>query len=549
MTMINRCLTGKAFGFDKPRLDLLQVIWDMVTNTNVDYADLIWEDFKFQIDSRQISAIKKELLTFPRFTKFIIKHILSHHNNLSKRLQSFHHLMIDEIKASAEYSNYLTKSKGEKLVKGRGKGLLAKKGVEVIVEKIETVRIPKKKHTETIIEETSQSEEVADTVNKESDKESMDHLKKLKDEGSGMIPEVLDRTSGSSSGSSLESEDEERFLTTDDKASLEKLNDEGTKIDDSKKSEDMKVADEQVGIEEPKKVQAKSINYNPDVSLTDVLKEPVEAEVQSLVFQPRIETTVRNVLKMTPINLYQPPSTSTDSLIGYELKLKLYTMMQAIHSKKRKRKDVDTSSSKKGKTQSKSSKADKALTKPSTTNKAAYDKELRQDDAADDVKLVQDDDMADDVMIHDDAAPNQDRSKWFKQDMVNAEKDQVTFDDQMVSTVDFTKFAKNRLKKDKLTKADLEGPTFKLLKGGFNNNIELEYNMEQCYLGLTDQIDWVNPEGDRCPYDLSKPLPLQGPLGHTIIPVDFFFNQDLEYLKTGNKDKKSAVSLIKLKAA
>ncbi|GJZ64600.1 hypothetical protein Tco_0621021 [Tanacetum coccineum] len=74
-----------------------------------------------------------------------------------------------------------------------------------------------------------------------------------------------------------------RFLTTDDRASIEKLNDEGTKIDDSKKSEDMKVADEQVGIEEPEKVQAKSINYNPDVSLTDVLKEPVKAEVQSLV--------------------------------------------------------------------------------------------------------------------------------------------------------------------------------------------------------------------------------------------------------------------------
>nr|GEW61195.1 hypothetical protein [Tanacetum cinerariifolium] len=81
------------------------------------------------------------------------------------------------------------------------------------------------------------------------------------------------------------------------------------------------------------------------------------------------------------------------------------------------------------------------------------------------------------------------------------------------------------------------------------NNIELEYNLEPCYLALTDQIDWANPEGGKCPYDLSKPLPLQGPPGHKTIHVDFFFNKDLKYLKTGNKEKKYVVLLTKLKAA
>ncbi|GKA98003.1 hypothetical protein Tco_0825897 [Tanacetum coccineum] len=71
--------------------------------------------------------------------------------------------------------------------------------------------------------------------------------------------------------------------------------------------------------------------------------------------------------------------------------------------------------------------------------------------------------------------------------------------------------------------------------------------MEPCYLALTVQIDWVNPEGDKCPYDLSKPLLLQGPPGRTTIPVDFFFNKDLEYLKIGNKEKKYASSLTKPK--
>nr|GEW86577.1 hypothetical protein [Tanacetum cinerariifolium] len=132
--------------------------------------------------------------------------------------------------------------------------------------------------------------------------------------------------------------------------------------------------------------------------------------------------------------------------------------------------------------------------------------------------------------------------------MVNAENDLVTFDDLMGSIVDFTKFAKHCHKMEKIMKANLKGPTFKLLKPNYRNYIELEYNMEQCYLALTDQIDWANPEGDRCPYDLRKPLPLQGPPNRTTIPVDFFFNKDMEYLKIENTEKKYASSLAKLKA-
>ncbi|GKA80828.1 hypothetical protein Tco_0787520 [Tanacetum coccineum] len=93
-----------------------------------------------------------------------------------------------------------------------------------------------------------------------------------------------------------------------------------------------------------------------------------------------------------------------------------------------------------------------------------------------------------------------------------------------------------------------EGPTFALLKGNYKNSINLEYNMEHCYLALMDQIDWAKPKGDRCPYDLNKPLALQGPPGRTTIPVDFFFNKDLEYLKTRNKEKKYDLLFTKPKA-
>ncbi|GKD89054.1 hypothetical protein Tco_1364561, partial [Tanacetum coccineum] len=111
------------------------------------------------------------------------------------------------------------------------------------------------------------------------------------------------------------------------------------------------------------------------------------------------------------------------------------------------------------------------------------------------------------------------------------------FDDLLGTTFDFLNFVKHRLKKDKLTKADLEGPVFELLKGTCRSSIELEYHLEQRYLAFSNKLDWTNPEGDRIPQDLSKPLPLLGAPGCLYIPADYFFNKDLEYLRSGNLEE------------
>ncbi|GJV39110.1 hypothetical protein Tco_1417550 [Tanacetum coccineum] len=49
--------------------------------------------------------------------------------------------------------------------------------------------------------------------------------------------------------------------------------------------------------------------------------------------------------------------------------------------------------------------------------------------------------------------------------------------------------------------------------------------------------------------DESKPLPLRGPPGQVTIQPQFFFNKDLEYLVSGSKERRSALSISKLKAA
>ncbi|GJZ04307.1 hypothetical protein Tco_0537582 [Tanacetum coccineum] len=75
----------------------------------------------------------------------------------------------------------------------------------------------------------------------------------------------------------------------------------------------------------------------------------------------------------------------------------------------------------------------------------------------------------------------------------------------------------------KLSKADLEGPAFK--------------------------INLVNPEGIQVVPDVSKPLPLGGPPGQVTIQPQYFFNKDMEYLVSGNKERRNALSISKLKAA
>ncbi|GKD07504.1 hypothetical protein Tco_1187189 [Tanacetum coccineum] len=52
------------------------------------------------------------------------------------------------------------------------------------------------------------------------------------------------------------------------------------------------------------------------------------------------------------------------------------------------------------------------------------------------------------------------------------------------------------------------GPSYNILKGTCRSYVELDYNMEECYKVLTDQLDWNNLESDRYTFDLSKPLPL-----------------------------------------
>ncbi|GKB24331.1 hypothetical protein Tco_0863732 [Tanacetum coccineum] len=133
--------------------------------------------------------------------------------------------------------------------------------------------------------------------------------------------------------------------------------------------------------------------------------------------------------------------------------------------------------------------------------------------------------------------------------MVSATKDPLIFNDLVATPIDFSKYVLNRLKIKNLTQDLLLGLAYNLLKGTCTSSIKLEYNFQECFNTLTDKLDWNNPEGDHYPFDLSKPFPLQGRPGNLTVAADYFFNNDLEFLKTFDLEKTYTTSITKIKAA
>nr|GEW63412.1 hypothetical protein [Tanacetum cinerariifolium] len=86
---------------------------------------------------------------------------------------------------------------------------------------------------------------------------------------------------------------------------------------------------------------------------------------------------------------------------------------------------------------------------------------------------------------------------------------------------------------------DIERTEAKQLKiGSCRSLVELKFFLEEVYKATTDQLEWVNPEGQQYTHNLLKPLSLiPNNRGHRVIPFDHFINNDLEYLCEGADDQ------------
>ncbi|GKA23518.1 hypothetical protein Tco_0709551 [Tanacetum coccineum] len=109
LSMINQCLTGKTSGYDRPRYLVLHMLWGIITSTNIDYAELMWEEFvqaiqnfltnKANLDSptKKGRKDKPHVIPYCRFTKLIIYHLGRTHN-IHQRSESPFHLAEEDLR-------------------------------------------------------------------------------------------------------------------------------------------------------------------------------------------------------------------------------------------------------------------------------------------------------------------------------------------------------------------------------------------------------------------------------------------------------------------
>ncbi|GJV08578.1 hypothetical protein Tco_1346234 [Tanacetum coccineum] len=396
-------------------------------------------------------------------------------------------------------------------------------------------------------------------------------------EGVGIVPEVLDEGKGSSAtkadaeidwGSkddSHQSNDEHVNKETDDER-IDSENDDQAMID-ADKIVAKKLEEEKVVKKMNKLMLIKLSKFNAwsKVYHSTVISESIKSQVPPAVneFLGSILRDSLQKIKQEHAAKQKWPKHSTtpfDKTAENEYKQKdwMHDMDKAVAvadqstQENRKRDDQEkdpTAGSDQGKEKKMPRKDTQPSKKSSKTKESSKDKTLPKTSKSGN----------DDEDPNGEATPktnNAAKNNWFKQpprpptlDLEwNKCQNSLTFDELTATPIDFSKFEKNRLKLDKITKAELVGPVYNLLKGTCQSSIELEYNMEECYKALFDQLDWKNPEGDQCPFDLSKPLPLKGHQGHLTIASEYFFNNYLEYLKSTNTERKYTTSITKTKA-
>nr|GEZ15291.1 hypothetical protein [Tanacetum cinerariifolium] len=100
-----------------------------------------------------------------------------------------------------------------------------------------------------------------------------------------------------------------------------------------------------------------------------------------------------------------------------------------------------------------------------------------------------------------------DAQSWIS-DLVSQTDARSSFNELLDTLIDFSNFIMHRLNVDTLTPDLLAGLTYELMRGSCTSLTELEYHLKEVYKATTDQLDWVNPEGQQYPHNLLQPLPL-----------------------------------------
>ncbi|GJY67899.1 hypothetical protein Tco_0470881 [Tanacetum coccineum] len=309
----------------------------MVTCSNIDFVDLIWEEFKYQIESRKNDQISKRPLYFHHVIKLdSTLGNLKFENKGSKEpifgMAILGVMLNDDIKASTEYSEYLAKYRGVAPVKTRGKDYSPRIDDDEVDSK-ET-----KEDEEPLVKTRPSRIVIGGEAHRESKEERVDHSKELKgletliwynsevpDEivfkssynGVGVTPEVPDKPSDYSSSSSSDSEFGVEEISSDEAEVTKKAN--NAKIVDAKKDTKDQVAEEQGAEKQPgneelgvnQKDNEPAGDAQADVHMTEAQPEKPKATLisshQTLSFAEFTSQFLNDNPKITVNDVLQDP--------------------------------------------------------------------------------------------------------------------------------------------------------------------------------------------------------------------------------------------------
>nr|GEX00162.1 hypothetical protein [Tanacetum cinerariifolium] len=590
--IINKCLTEKNSGYNSLRLSQAQILWGLYHKRNVDYAYLMWEDFVYQVEHKD--SKKSNEIYYPRFIKVIIYHFMSKDPLIPRRNKVNWHYVRDDhvfstINLVSRHQN--TEQFGALLPIELTNEVIRNSNAYKEYYAVATGATPSKPKAS--VQKTRSSSDTAITPPTAAAGLRLTTSKKGKQAAKASKAKSLSALSEPKHTTKEEPRDEESFdpipktpKDTDDEGNGEEnlgLNvgrEEGHDEEEDELYRDVNI-NQGRGIQTTQEVEDSHMTLtpvNPDgqqqsssVSsqlMTSMLNLTLDVGMES-IFETTSQMDAQTPTSVAPLPMSAPTLTSSTIRMNEAVKVAIQIQSDRLRDEAQKENDeflktIDENMQKiikeHVKEQVKTSYAvaddlsemelKKILIEKIEGNKSIQ----RSDEQKNLYKALVEAYESDKIILDiygetitlkrrrdDDADKDEEPSLDQTEGLRDAEKERSLSQQALqrrkqpgalASQHKGLNLDRRRQAMDTLTPKLIAGPTYELLKGSCKSLVELEYHLEEVYKATTNQLDWVNPEGQQYPHNLLKPLPLiPNNRGLRVIPFDHFISNDLEYLR------------------
>nr|GEY43303.1 hypothetical protein [Tanacetum cinerariifolium] len=569
--------SGKIRKLADVNINKLHQPWRSFAAKNVDFAYLLWEDFVYQVEHKDVK--KSNEMYYPKFTKVIIHYFITKDSSIPRRNKFDVMLPIEltneDIRNYEAYKEYYAVASGDTPPKTKASIKKTKSSSDTTITPPTAAGtsiipgvpdVPTEESDEEISWKSSDEDDDDDDQDDDDQDDNDDDQDIDNDDDDFVHPKLSihdEETKDEESFDLIDAEDDNKELYRDININLE-----GREMADVHTIQEFKDTHVTLTLTTPRvdvqasttvasltlialtihpptipTTQAKNEEFpkNLDENIQKIIKEQVKEQVK--------KATSLSIDLMSKRNLYKA---LVDAYESDEIILDTYGDTVTL---KRRRDDVDkdeepsvgsdqgSKRQREGKkpesTSAPKEKATKTTGKPTQGSKSRQKTASKSAPAEEPMQKTQDLEEPSHQVFETGVADDQPITEAFQHpecDLAKQANSRSSFNELMDTPVDFLAFLMNRLKVDTLTLELLVGPIYELMKGLCKSLVELEFFLEEVYKATTDQLDWNNPEGQQYPHNLLKPLPLipnsRGKLTNLTVKERFAFNVSLRMFTT-----------------